>query len=449
MMSSWDDTIAAVATPPGRGGVGVIRVSGPEIETLLVPLFGRELSPREAAFVSFLDASGDAIDRGIALYFPAPRSFTGESVLELHAHGNPVLLDLILKRLFELGCRSAKAGEFSQRAFLNDKIDLAQAEAVADLINAETIEGVRAATRSLNGDFSQRIEALVEHCIQLRLFVEAAIDFTDEDIDFMSEARVFEQLMALRDEVDNVLAASRRGALLQEGITLALAGKPNAGKSSLMNHLSGRDTAIVTEIAGTTRDILKEHVNLDGIPLHVIDTAGIRQETSDPIEAEGIRRAQEAFQTANRLLIVMDDRYPEDLSEILQGLPNDLPRLIIRNKIDLSGRPAGVEQTAFGTEIRLSLKTGEGIEALKTQLLADLQQAPAGEHLFMARRRHLVALEQARTEMEMGEIALNRQQTELLAEHLRAVQQSLSEISGEFSSDDLLGRIFSSFCIGK
>lgn len=449
MRTSWDDTIAAVATPQGRGGVGVIRVSGPTVESLLIPLLGKAPKPREATFCGFRDASGQALDQGIALYFPAPRSFTGESTLELHAHGNPVLLDLILARLFELGCRPARAGEFSERAFLNNKMDLAQAEAVADLINAETAQGVRAASRSLEGEFSREIHALVEACIGLRQYVEAAIDFTDEDIDFLSASGVREQVRDLLDRLDRILVLSKQGALLREGMTLVLAGKPNAGKSSLLNCLSGRDAAIVTEIAGTTRDTLREHIELDGIPLHIIDTAGLRLETSDVVEEEGIRRARAAFEKADLILIVVDDRHPEDLEELLSGLPEDIERVIIRNKIDLTGNEEGTFDQGAGHEIRLSLRTGQGVEALKQLLIGLIRQEPFAEGLYMARRRHIEAIEAARDEALMAEAELKNGGSELVAEHLRVVQAQLSTITGAFSSDDLLGRIFSSFCIGK
>lgn len=449
MKSSWEDTIAAVATPPGRGGVGVIRVSGPAVETLLEPLLGSMPAPRKAIFTSFRSADGKRLDQGIALYFPGPQSFTGESVLELHAHGNPVLLDLLLARLFELGCRPARPGEFTERAFLNNKIDLAQAEAVADLINAETHRGVQAATRSLDGEFSKRIHALVEACIQLRLFVEAAIDFTDEDIDFLSDAGVEKKLTDLGSDLDSVLSASRQGALLREGMTLALAGKPNAGKSSLLNLLAGRESAIVTPIAGTTRDSLREHIELEGVPVHIVDTAGLRMDTDDLIEKEGIRRAREAFDKADQIIVVVDDRHPEDLIEITQELPKGRSYLCVRNKIDLSGNAPGVTETAHGIEIRVSVKTQAGIEALKRHLLNQTEQTGTGDGLFMARRRHLDALMGAQKEIALGSASLRNKSPELLAEHLRGAQEHLSEITGEFTSDDLLGRIFSSFCIGK
>ena len=449
MRSSWEDTIAAIATPPGRGGVGVIRVSGPGVEEILHPLLRKIPTPRQAHFVSFWDTAGERLDQGIAIYFPGPQSFTGESVLELHAHGNPVLLDLILARLFELGCRPARPGEFTERAFLNNKIDLAQAEAVADLINAETHQGVRAANRSLEGEFSKRIHALVESCIQLRLFVEAAIDFTDEDIDFMSDAGVAAKLQSLNDDLAAVASASRQGALLREGMTIVLAGKPNAGKSSLLNLLAGRESAIVTPIPGTTRDTLREHIELQGIPLHIIDTAGLRNETDDPVEKEGIRRARQAFETADHIVILVDDRYPDDLIEVMKELPEDRSYVVLRNKIDLSGNPAAIAEDGRHIEIRLSLKTGAGIEHLMPYLLRQTDQTPSNEGLFMARRRHLDALLNAQDEIKLSEIAMVRGQFELLAEHLRRAQEHLSEITGEFSSDDLLGRIFSSFCIGK
>lgn len=450
MKSSWGDTIAAIATPTGRGGIGVIRVSGPNVESLLEPLLGKKPAPREALFSAFRDAGGEPLDQGIALYFPGPRSFTGESMLELHAHGNPVLLDLILARLFALGCRPARPGEFTERAFLNNKIDLAQAEAVADLINAETARGVRAAARSLDGEFSKRIHALVECCIQLRLYVEAAIDFTDEDIDFLSEAGVEGQLLSLRATLDGVLDASKVGALLREGMTLVLAGKPNAGKSSLLNLLCGRESAIVTPIAGTTRDTLKEHIELDGIPLHIIDTAGLRIDTDDPIEKEGIRRARAALESADQILLIVDDRHPEDLIEITQELPEGRDYLIVRNKIDLSGSLPGVSASVLGDEIRISLKTGQGVSALKARLLSSIAvEGEANSGQFMARRRHLNAIEEAAEEIVQAIAVLHAKRPELLAEHLRNAQSSLSKITGEFSSDDLLGRIFSSFCIGK
>lgn len=449
MRASWDDTIAAVATPPGRGGVGVIRVSGPSVESLLPALIGKMPQPREAVFCAFKDASGRTLDQGIALYFQNPRSFTGESVLELHAHGNPILLDLILSRLFELGCRAARPGEFSERAFLNNKIDLAQAEAIADLINAETAQGVKAATRSLDGDFSREIHALVEACIQLRLYVEAAIDFTDEEIDFLSEAGVLDQIRDLRERLDAIIKLSKQGSLLREGMTLVLAGKPNAGKSSLLNRLSGRDAAIVTAIAGTTRDTLKEHIELEGIPLHIIDTAGIRTEATDAVEEEGIRRARAALDHADLILIVVDDRVPEDLDELTNGLPQGPVRLIIRNKIDLTGNAEGIVGNSKDHEIRLSLKTGQGVETLRQKIVSLVRQEPVAEGVYMARRRHIEALEATRTEIRMAEEALMTRGAELVAEHLRIAQTHLSDITGEFSTDDLLGRIFSSFCIGK
>lgn len=448
-MGHFPDTIAAIATPQGRGGIGVIRVTGAKVETIAADLLGQSPRPREALFTSFIGAQGEMLDQGIALYFPAPKSFTGESVLELHAHGNPVLLDMILTRLFELGCRPARPGEFSERAFLNQKIDLAQAEAIADLIEAETSRGVRAASRSLKGEFSERIEHLVESTIALRLHVESAIDFSDEDISFINSPGIENRLSEIKGDLQKLFAASKRGTLLREGMTLVLAGKPNAGKSSLLNRLAGSERAIVTEIPGTTRDLLQERIELEGIPLNVIDTAGLRNQTDDPIEQEGIRRALAAIKDADQVLILVDDRYPEDLEEILKDLPRRMSPLIVRNKIDLSGQSPGLRTTPQGTEIRLSMKTGEGFEHLVRALRSNTLEESLSEGDYMARRRHLEALSLALQEFQEGQKALKDQQLVFVAEHLRAAQLRLSEITGSFSSDDLLGRIFSTFCIGK
>ena len=448
MMASGD-TIAAIATPPGRGGIGVIRISGPDVPDLLPALLGQAPPPRQAHFGAFLDANAQAIDHGLALHFPAPRSFTGEHVLELHAHGSPVVLDQLLRRILELGTRLARPGEFSERAFLNDKIDLAQAEAIADLIDSTTESAARSAQRSLQGDFSRRIHELVEALIQLRLYVEASIDFTDEDIDFLSEGRIGEQLGALAEQLTAIRASARQGCLLRDGMTVVIAGRPNAGKSSLLNRLTGRDTAIVTAIAGTTRDTLREFIQLDGLPLHVIDTAGLRDDTDDPVEQEGMRRARAEIAAADRVLLLIDDHDPGDSETLLASLPPELPVTRIHNKIDLSGHPAGLSNDGNGPRIHLSLKTGVGVDSLIAHLKASVGYDSGAEGVFTARRRHLDALDRARQATDNALARLRTGEPELLAEELRLAQHSLGEITGEFTSDDLLGRIFSSFCIGK
>ena len=448
MMASGD-TIAAIATPPGRGGIGVIRISGPAVPDLLPALLGQAPPPRQAHFGPFFDAGAQAIDHGLALHFPAPRSFTGEHVLELHAHGSPVVLDQLLRRILELGARLARPGEFSERAFLNDKIDLAQAEAIADLIDSTTESAARSAQRSLQGDFSRRIHELVEALIQLRLYVEASIDFTDEDIDFLSEGRIGEQLGALAERLKAIRASARQGCLLRDGMTVVIAGRPNAGKSSLLNRLTGRDTAIVTAIAGTTRDTLREFIQLDGLPLHVIDTAGLRDDTDDPVEQEGMRRARAEIAAADRILLLIDDHDPGDSETLLGSLPPELPVTRIHNKIDLSGHPPGLSNDGNGPRIHLSLKTGVGVDSLIAHLKASVGYDSGAEGVFTARRRHLDALDRARQATDNALARLRTGEPELLAEELRLAQHSLGEITGEFTSDDLLGRIFSSFCIGK
>jgi tRNA modification GTPase len=444
------DTIAAIATPPGRGGIGVIRISGPTVPDLLPALLGRTPPPRQAHFGPFLDAKAQAIDHGLALHFPAPRSFTGEHVLELHAHGSPVVLDQLLRRILELGARLARPGEFSERAFLNDKIDLAQAEAIADLIDSTTESAARSAQRSLQGDFSRRIHELVEALIQLRLYVEASIDFTDEDIDFLSEGRIGEQLGELTQRLTAIRDSARQGCLLRDGMTVVIAGRPNAGKSSLLNRLTGRDTAIVTAIAGTTRDTLREFIQLDGLPLHVIDTAGLRDDTDDPVEQEGMRRARAEIAAADRILLLIDDHDPGDSEALLGSLPPELPVTRIHNKIDLTGHPPGLsDDNGKGPRIHLSLKSGAGVDSLIAHLKASVGYDSGAEGVFTARRRHLDALDRARQATDNALARLGSGEPELLAEELRLAQHSLGEITGEFTSDDLLGRIFSSFCIGK
>jgi tRNA modification GTPase len=443
------DTIAAIATPPGRGGVGVIRVSGDAVPTLMLALLGKSLPPRHAHFGPFLDADGQPIDHGLALYFPAPRSYTGEAVLELHAHGSPVVLDLLMRRLLRLGARPARPGEFSERAFLNDKIDLAQAEAIADLIDSATEQAARSAQRSLQGEFSRRIDALVEALIQLRLYIEASIDFTDEDIDFLGEGAIGERLDELARTLDAIQASARQGCLLREGMTLVIAGRPNAGKSSLLNWLTGRETAIVTAIAGTTRDTLRETIQIDGLPLHVIDTAGLRDASDDPVELEGMRRARAEIARADRVLLLIDDNDPTGSEILLEDIPERLPVTRIHNKIDLTGHRPGLEDNGRETLIRLSLKTGEGTGLLIDHLKRCVGYDHHAEGVFTARRRHLDAIDRARVALTRAAERLATRAPELLAEELRLAQHALAEITGAFTSDDLLGRIFASFCIGK
>jgi tRNA modification GTPase len=437
------DLIAAIATAPGRGGVGVVRVSGTDIAPLAQAMLGRIPAPRHAAFCRFLDHEGDPIDEGIALYFSAPHSFTGEHVLELQGHGGPVVLNLILQRCLELGARLAAPGEFSRRAFLNGKLDLAQAEAVADLIDAASTEAARSAVRSLSGAFSARIAELVEALTRLRMLVEATLDFPEEEIDFLRQADAFGRL----DQIDASLAAVRsqakQGALLREGLTVVLIGQPNVGKSSLLNQLAGFEAAIVTEVAGTTRDTVREAIQIQGVPLHIVDTAGLR-ETDDAVEKIGIARTWAAVDKADVALLLVDAAHGlgEREAAILARLPR-VARLTLHNKIDVTGEAP----RAAGNEVWLSAKTGAGMELLRDKLLEAAGWQAAGEGAFMARARHLDALDRA-----ASHLAAARQETahlELFAEELRLAQTALSEITGEFTADDLLGEIFSKFCIGK
>lgn len=449
-MTDRNDTICAVATPPGRGGVGMIRASGPAAGHIASSLLGAIPQARHAHYARFRDSGGELLDEGLLLYFPAPASFTGEDVVELHGHGGPVVLDRVLQRVLELGGRLARPGEFSERAFLNGKLDLAQAEAIADLIAAGSEESARAAVRSLQGDFSKTIQELVEALIELRVYVESAIDFPDEEIDFLSDGEIETRLATIEARLADVFKSAQRGQLLRDGMTVVIAGRPNAGKSSLLNSLAGYDAAIVTEIAGTTRDVLREHIHIDGMPLHVIDTAGLR-DSADPVEQEGIRRAWQAIEQADRILLLADDR--DGLGEveraILDKLPADIGVTVIRNKIDLSGMPAGLDESGDAIEIRLSALTGDGLPLLREHLKSSMGfDGQSGN--FIARRRHLDALARAETHLLTGRRQLQEHQAgELLAEDLRRTQEALSEITGEFTSDDLLGEIFSSFCIGK
>ena len=449
-MTEPTDTIAAVATPAGRGGVGIIRISGPGVPAIAERLLGTLPQPRFAGLHCFRNAEDEVIDQGLAIYFPAPHSFTGEHVLELHGHGGPVVLDLLLARVLHLGARQARAGEFSERAFLNDKLDLAQAEAIADLIDSSTVQAARAACRSLQGEFSRRVGQLVDALIGLRSYVEACIDFPEEEIDFLSDAQVQTRLETLTGQLQDVQQQARQGQLLREGMTLVIAGQPNAGKSSLLNALAGREAAIVTPIAGTTRDVLREHIQIDGMPLHIIDTAGLR-DSADPIEQEGVRRAWAQIEGADRVLLVVDDRYgrgPADQA-ILARLPAGIPRTLILNKIDLSGRPPGIHSEGADAQVAVSARSGAGIVELRSHLKQVMGYSESAGGSFSARRRHLDALRRAELNLANARQCLQRGAGELLAEELRIAQQHLAEITGEFSSDDLLGRIFASFCIGK
>jgi tRNA modification GTPase len=451
------ETIAAIATAQGRGGVGIVRVSGPLASQAAQAILGRMPKPRFAHYGPFQDSEGQVIDEGIGLYFPGPNSFTGEDVLELHGHGGPVVLDMLLQRCLEVGSRLARPGEFSERAFLNDKLDLAQAEAIADLIEASSAQAARNAVRSLQGAFSQRVDKLTEQLIGLRIYVEAAIDFPEEEIDFLADGHVLGMLDNVRDELSTVLREAGQGALLRDGMTVVIAGRPNAGKSSLLNALAGREAAIVTEIAGTTRDVLREHIHIDGMPLHVVDTAGLR-DTQDQVEMIGVQRALKAIGEADRILLVVDATAPEATDpfalwpEFLEQRPDSAKVTLIRNKADLSGDAIGLETSSDGhMTISLSAKAGgEGLELLREHLKACMGYEQTSESSFSARRRHLEALRQASSALEHGRAQLTLAGAgELLAEDLRQAQQALGEITGAFSSDDLLGRIFSSFCIGK
>jgi tRNA modification GTPase len=445
------DTIAAIATPPGRGGIGVVRIAGPRVRTIAEALLAKLPAARRATYRAFHDARGQAIDHGLALYFPAPHSYTGDDILELHGHGGPVVLDALLARALELGARLARPGEFTERAFLNGKLDLAQAEAVADLIDAGSLDAARAALRSLDGEFSAQVHARVEQLTRLRTYIEAAIDFPEEEVDFLADERIVSELQLIETGLAGLQQNAHQGRLLHDGMTVVLAGPPNAGKSSLLNALAQQDAAIVSATPGTTRDVLKERIHVDGMPLHIIDTAGLR-ESRDAIETEGIRRARVQMERADRILLVADDTAADTaaLAEAERHLPGGIARTLIRNKADVSGRAPGLTDTTHGVEIALSAKTGVGLDALRAHLKACMGFQSAGAGSFSARRRHLDAIRRARAHVERGRAALTQARAgELLAEELRQAQQALSEITGEFTPDDLLGKIFTSFCIGK
>lgn len=451
-MAERIDTIAAIATPPGRGGIGIVRVSGPAAAAIAQALLGRVPCARYATHGLFLDGEGSAIDDGLALFFPAPHSFTGEDVLELHGHGGPVVMDMLLARAIESGARLARPGEFSERAFLNDKLDLAQAEAIADLIDSASAQAARAALRSLQGEFSARIHALVEALIELRAYIEASFDFVDEEIDFLTAGKIVERVRAVLTQIAAVQQTAQQGRLLRDGMNVVIVGRPNAGKSSLLNRLAGYDAAIVTEIPGTTRDVLREHIHIDGMPVHILDTAGLH-DSADIVEQEGMRRTWEALSTADRVLLIVDDCAGVSAVDqaILARIPERVPITIVRNKIDLSGRAAGVNRDAAMTELQISACTGAGIDTLRAHLKECMGYTGSNDASgFLARRRHLDALSRAHAHIATGLQTLEQSGgSELLAEELRLAQQALSEITGEFSNEDLLTRIFSSFCIGK
>jgi len=441
------DTIVAAATPPGVGGVGVVRLSGPQVEEIARQIIGELPEPRFATAATFRNASGEDVDSGLALYFPGPASFTGESVLELQGHGGPVVMSMLIDAALELGARMAEPGEFTKRAFLNDKLDLAQAEAIADLIGSGTAQAARAALHSLSGAFSSKVEALAEQLVRLRMYVEAAIDFPEEEIDFLGDEQLLAGLKSCADTFAELRRNARFGRVLRDGYRVVIVGKPNAGKSSLLNRLSGEEAAIVTEVAGTTRDIVREQISIDGLAVELIDTAGLRDDP-DRIEEEGIRRAREALKSADAVLWIQDaNESPEQ--RIDEKLPEGAEIIIVRNKIDMTDEQAGLAADGSGA-VRLSAKTGDGIDALHECLRAAAGYRNLGEGAFTSRKRHIDALRRAAKHFMTGKAALEDMKAgELLAEELRLAQEALGEITGAVSSDDLLGRIFSEFCIGK
>jgi tRNA modification GTPase len=450
------DTIVAQATASGRGGVGIIRISGPLSSVVAKQLLGKVPAVRQAEYLPFQEQNGQVLDQGLALFFKAPNSFTGEDILELQGHGGQVVLDMLIKAVLQVsGLRLARPGEFSERAFLNDKLDLAQAEAIADLIDASSQQAARGALRSLQGEFSKHIRQLVELVIHLRMYVEAAIDFPDEEIDFLSDGKVLGDLKHIIFQLQQVRKQAQQGSLLREGMRVVIAGRPNAGKSSLLNALAGRDAAIVTDIAGTTRDVLKEHIHLDGMPLHIIDTAGLRDST-DKVELIGIERAWQEIEQADRVLFMLDSTDTRESDphliwpEFIDKLPSKIGLTVIRNKADLSGENIGESEVNGFTVLHLSASNNMGVDILAEHLKDCMGFNASNEGQFIARRRHLDAIERASEHLDVGKDQLeNHFAGELLAEELRITQNHLNEITGEFSSDDLLGKIFSSFCIGK
>ena len=444
------DTIVAAATPPVIGGIGIVRISGPDVPAIARSLIGRLPQARVATLGDFHDANGVAIDSGLALYFPEPGSFTGEPVLELHGHGGPVVIGLLIEAAVALGARQARPGEFSKRAFLNDKLDLVQAEAIADLIGSGTSQAARAALRSLSGAFSAAVDVLQEQLVRLRLHVEAAIDFPEEEIDFLSDQQLLARIDDCDKAFDALLEEAQAGRVLRDGYQVIIVGQPNAGKSSLLNLLSGQEAAIVTEVAGTTRDIIREKIDIDGLLVELIDTAGLR-DNPDQIEAEGIRRARKAIKNADAVLWIQDasKKEEESLAALGEELPGDVPLITVVNKIDLTGLSAGFANDQ-PLVVNISAKTGAGTAALRDEIRKLAGHKDTGEGSFTARRRHVEALRKAKDHFDTGKKALDESKAgELLAEELRLAQEALAEITGEFTSDDLLGKIFSEFCIGK
>jgi len=446
------DTIVAAATPPGRGGVGVVRVSGPKAPEIAAVILGELPQARHATFSRFLDAHHEPIDAGLALFFPSPHSYTGEHILELQGHGGPLVLEALVARVVELGARRALPGEFTQRAFLNDKLDLAQAEAIADLIDAGSRAAVRAAMRSLQGEFSAMVRGLADAVVELRTYVEAAIDFPEEEIDFLADNELAERFQSVRDHFDGVEQSARQGRLLREGMTVVIAGRPNAGKSSLLNRLAGYEAAIVTPIPGTTRDVVRERIDIDGMPLHILDTAGLRR-GGDLVEEEGIRRAQAEMTRADRVLFVVDasdDPTGAAFVEENPRLPADVPVTLVFNKSDLAVGIPVADTIAGPQRVTVSATTGQGMDALRAHLKSCMGYQTTDSGTVSARARHLESLTRARRHVEEAARQLQESRAgELVAEELRGAQQALNEITGEFTTEDLLGRIFSSFCVGK
>lgn len=448
MQKNNSDTIAAIATASGAGGIGIVRISGPLSPSIAVAVLGHCPPPRYAAYLDFNDDQGDLIDRGIAIYYPNPHSYTGEDVLELQAHGGTALMQILLARCIALGARQAEPGEFTRRAYLNDKMDLAQAEAVADVINAATLEAAKSAVRSLSGEFSQTIQVLLQQLIELRMYVEACLDFPEEEIDFITQGRVAEKIANNQQALTQIFSKAKQGALLRDGIQVVLIGQPNVGKSSLLNALAGEEVAIVTAIAGTTRDTIKSAIQINGVPLHVVDTAGLR-DTEDEVEKIGIARTYRATETANIALILVDVSHGigKEEKSILDRLPQEIVKIWVHNKIDVSHEAPAILEKDGNTHIYLSAKKGLGLDLLKQQLLKIAGYHISGEGVFMARARHLQALASVEEHLNSASSQINS--AELVAEELRLAQEALSSITGEFTPDDLLGEIFSKFCIGK
>ena len=444
-----EETIVAQATPKGRGGIAIVRVSGPLVCHIMRQVTARELKPREATYVVFRDTQGVALDEGVAIFFPNPHSFTGEDILELQGHGGPVVVDLLLQCVLKAGARLARPGEFSERAFLNGKLDLAQAEAIADLIDASSQQAARLAVRSLQGEFSAVIHAVLEKMIHLRMYVEAAIDFTDEEIDFLIDKKMLARMQEMLNQLQDIQKNATQGSFLREGITAVIAGAPNVGKSSLLNCLSGKELAIVTDIPGTTRDVLRDYVLIDDMPMHLIDTAGLR-DSCDVVEQEGIRRAYHEIEKADIVLYLQDARHPGSEEASPFNVIKTRKRILIRNKIDLLDEPASLIENEQGWVVSLSAKTGEGIAQLRQCIKSQVGFDGSDQGLYLARRRHLEALRRATQHVESSLAQLKHAGAgELAAEDLRLAQLALNDITGEFTADDLLGRIFSSFCVGK